>query len=177
MIGKIHSTISSMNWKRPNNPHATSTTPKNAIRVGRDQKMVRGRDYRINDDVLWCVVAPKACDCKGPDECNAQTIVRVDTTVVTNERRVVDTLVVRDTITRHINRDGAVVKIKRIHDTIRVDVICPSDTIRITTEIPVDRLIYKEQPVKRSLLDQLGVILFLILLITIALIIGRFIRQ
>ena len=45
---------------------------------------------------------------------NAQTIVHVDTTVVTNEIRVVDTLVVRDTITRHINRDGAVVKIKRI---------------------------------------------------------------
>ena len=108
---------------------------------------------------------------------NAQTIVHVDTTVVTDEIRVVDTLVVRDTITREIERGGAVVKIKRIHDTIRVDVICPSDTIRITTEIPVDRVIYKEQPVKRSLLDQLGVILFLILLITIALIIGRFIRQ
>ena len=105
------------------------------------------------------------------------TIVRVDTTIVTNEIRVVDTLVVRDTITREIVRGGAVVKIKRIHDTIRVDVVCPSDTIRITTEIPVDRLIYKEQPPKRSLLDQLGVILFLILLITIALLIGRFIRQ
>ena len=107
----------------------------------------------------------------------ADTIVRVDTTIVTNEIRVVDTLVVRDTITREIVRGGARVRIQRIHDTIRVDVVCPSDTIRITTEIPVDRLIYKEQPVKRSLLDQLGVILFLILLITIALIIGRFIRQ
>jgi hypothetical protein len=132
----------------------------------------------------WCVVAItasmmshlKRAIAKDPTIAK-DTIVRVDTTIVTNEIRVMDTLVVRDTITRHIKQGGAVVKIKRIHDTIRVDVICPSDTIRITTEIPVDRLIYKEQPPKRSLLDQLGVILFLILLITIALLIGRFIRQ
>ena len=74
------------------------------------------------------------------------TIVRVDTTIVTAERRVVDTLVVRDTITREIKSNGARVRIQRIHDTIRVDVVCPPDTIRITKSIPVDRLIYKEQP-------------------------------
>ena len=104
------------------------------------------------------------------------TIVRVDTTIVTAERRGGDTLVVRDTITREIVRGGARVRIQRIHDTIRVDVVCPPDTIRITKSIPVERLIYKEQPPKRSLLDQLGMILFLILLISIALMVSRFLK-
>ena len=104
------------------------------------------------------------------------TIVRVDTTIVTAERRVVDTLVVRDTIAREIKSNGARVTIQRIHDTIRVDVVCPPDTIRVVAEVPIERLIYKEQPPKRSLLDQLGMILFLILLISIALMVSRFMR-
>ena len=104
------------------------------------------------------------------------TIVRVDTTIVTAERRIVDTLVVRDTIAREIVRGGARVTIQRIHDTIRVNVVCPPDTIRVVAEVPVDRLIYKEQPPKRSLLDQVGIVLFLILLITIAMMVSRFMR-
>ena len=104
------------------------------------------------------------------------TIVRVDTTIVTTERRVVDTLVVRDTIVREIKSNGARVRIQRLHDTIRVDVVCPPDTIRITKSIPVDRIIYKTKAVKRSLLDQIGVILFLILLISIALMVSRFLK-
>ena len=104
------------------------------------------------------------------------TIVRVDTTIVTAGRRVVETLVVRDTIVREIKSNGARVRIQRIHDTIRVDVVCPPDTIRITKSIPVDRIIYKTKAVKRSLLDQLGVILFLILLISIALMVSRFLK-
>jgi hypothetical protein len=104
------------------------------------------------------------------------TIVRVDTTIVTTERRVVDTLVVRDTIVREIKSNGARVRIQRLHDTIRVDVVCPPDTIRITKSIPVDRIIYKTKAVKRSLLDQLGMILFLILLISIALMVSRFLK-
>ena len=104
----------------------------------------------------------------------ADTIVRVDTTVVTNERVVVDTLIVRDTITREIVRDGVRVRLQRIHDTIRVDVVCPPDTVRITKEIPIDRIIYKTETAKRSFMDQLGMILFLILLIAIALMVSRF---
>jgi hypothetical protein len=105
-----------------------------------------------------------------------ETIVRVDTTIVTKERRVVDTLVVRDTIVREIVRDGARVRIQRLHDTIRVDVVCPPDTIRVVAEVPVDRIIYKTKAVKRSLLDQVGVIFFLILLITIAMMVSRFMK-
>ncbi len=104
------------------------------------------------------------------------TIVRVDTTIVTTERRVVDTLVVRDTIVREIKSNGARVRIQRLHDTIRVDVVCPPDTIRVVAEVPMDQIIYKTKAVKRSLLDQVGVILFLILLISIALMVSRFLK-
>ena len=76
----------------------------------------------------------------------ADTIVRIDTTIVTNERRVVDTLVVNDTIVREIVREGVQIKLQRIHDTIRVDVVCPPDTIRVVSEIPVERVIYKQKP-------------------------------
>lgn len=102
------------------------------------------------------------------------TIVRVDTTIVTNERRVVDTLVVNDTIVREIKSNGVRASIQRIHDTIRVDVVCPPDTIRLTTEVPVDRIIYKEQPPKRSLLDRIEMMLFMVVLIAIALMVRQF---
>lgn len=73
------------------------------------------------------------------------TIVKVDTTFVTDEIRLTDTLVVRDTIVREIKKDNAVVRVQKIHDTIRIDVICPPDTIRFVDEIMVDRIIYKEK--------------------------------
>lgn len=73
------------------------------------------------------------------------TIVKVDTTFVTDEIRLTDTLVVRDTIVREIKKNNAVVRVQKIHDTIRIDVICPPDTIRFVDEIEVDRIIYKEQ--------------------------------
>ena len=73
------------------------------------------------------------------------TIVKVDTTFVTDEIRFTDTLVVRDTIVREIKKDNAVVRVQKIHDTIRIDVICPADTIRFVDEIEVERIIYKEK--------------------------------
>ena len=77
----------------------------------------------------------------------ADTIVRVDTTVVTESIAVVDTLVVNDTIVREIVREGVQIKLQRIHDTIRVDVVCPPDTIRVVAEVPVERIIYEQKPI------------------------------
>ena len=74
------------------------------------------------------------------------TIIRVDTTVVTQSIRAVDTLVVKDTIVREIVREGVKIKLQRIHDTIRVDVVCPPDTVRVVAEVPVERIIYKPKP-------------------------------
>ena len=76
----------------------------------------------------------------------ADTIIRIDTSVVTQSINVVDTLVVNDTIVREVVREGVQIKVQRIHDTIRVDVVCPPDTVHIRTEIPMERIIYKEQP-------------------------------
>ena len=102
------------------------------------------------------------------------TIVRVDTTIVTNERRITDTLVVNDTIVREIESNGVRASIQRIHDTIRVDVVCPPDTIRVDMEVPVDRIIYKDNPPKRSILDRVETMLFMVVLISIALMVRQF---
>lgn len=101
------------------------------------------------------------------------TIIRIDTSVVTESIRAVDTLVVTDTVMREIVREGVQIKLQRIHDTIRVDVVCPPDTIRVVANVPVERIIYKETPRKRTILDQLGHVLFLVLLIAIALMVRR----
>ena len=95
----------------------------------------------------------------------ADAIVRVDTTVVTQSIRAVDTLVVRDTITREIVRDGVQIKVKRIHDTIRVDVVCPPDTIRVVAEVPVEQVVIREKPL--PLYRRVINILYLILAILI----------
>ena len=95
----------------------------------------------------------------------ADAIVRVDTTAVTHSIRAVDTLVVRDTITREIVRDGVQIKVKRIHDTIRVDVVCPPDTIRVVAEVPVEQVVIREKPL--PLYRRVINILYLILAILI----------
>jgi len=102
------------------------------------------------------------------------TIVKVDTTIVTNEINVVDTLIVSDTIVREIERDGVEIKIQRIHDTIRVDVVCPPDTIELLKEVKIPQVIYKEAPRKRSVFDHIEMIVFMVLLISIALMVRRF---
>ena len=104
------------------------------------------------------------------------TIVRVDTTIVTNERRVVDTLVITDTIVREIESNGARVRLQRIHDTIHVDVVCPPDTIRVTAEIPIERIIYKEAPAEKGVWFQIKAVMALLFAIVVASIIGRLMK-
>lgn len=96
----------------------------------------------------------------------ADAIVRVDTTIVTQSIRAVDTLVVRDTITREIVREGVQIKVKRIHDTIRVDVVCPPDTIRVVAEVPVEKVVIREKavPLYRRVITMLYLILAVIIM-------------
>ena len=93
------------------------------------------------------------------------TIVRVDTTIVTQSISVVDTLVIRDTITREIARDGVVVRLQRIHDTIRVNVVCPPDTIRVVTEVPVEQVVIRKNamPLFRRMMAFLYLIMSIVL--------------
>jgi len=163
MRPRIHSTNSSKNWRNNNNRCVASTTQKNVIRA----VLKRLGQWLTKNDAIDVVVAVvriativtilamlsscgasyhlKRAIAKDPTIL-ADTIVRVDTTIVTNERRIVDTLVVNDTIVREIQSNGARARIQRIHDTIRVDIVCPPDTIRVTAEIPVDRIIYEQPP-------------------------------
>ena len=96
----------------------------------------------------------------------ADPIVRVDPTIVTQSIRAVDTLVVRDTITREIVREGVQIKVKRVHDTIRVDVVCPPDTIRVVAEVPVEQVVIREKamPMYRRVITMLYLILAVIIM-------------
>jgi len=100
----------------------------------------------------------------------ADTIVRFDTTIVTDQRTLVDTLVIRDTIMREIVRDGVKVRLQIVHDTIRFDVECPPDTIRVVRDVSVDRLIYKEKK-SEGVIVQLTR-LFGVLVILVSIVIG-----
>ena len=160
---RIHSTNSSKNWRNKNNRCVASTTRKNVIRAG----LKRLGEWLVKNDTIDVVVAMvrigvivtilamlascsatwhlKRAIAKDPTIAN-DTIIRVDTSVVTESIRAVDTLVVTDTITREIVREGVQIKVKRIHDTIRVDVVCPPDTIRVVANVPVERIIYEQKP-------------------------------
>jgi|GEM_PF-3434124 len=65
------------------------------------------------------------------------TVLRIDTTIITEsiELRDTITLLKLDTIT--IERDGVVVHIERRFDTLLVDVECPPDTVRVFKEVPL----------------------------------------
>lgn len=193
MRPRIHLTNSSKNWRNKNNRCAASTTPKNVIRAALKQL----GEWMVSNDAIDVVVAVvriativtilvmlsscsaqwhlKRAIAKDPTIAN-DTVIRIDTSVVTESIRAVDTLVVTDTVMREIVREGVKIKLQRIHDTIRVDVVCPPDTIRVVANVPVERIIYKETPRKRTILDQLGHVLFLVLLIAIALMVRQFLK-
>ena len=91
-------------------------------------------------------------------------IVQIDTVVVTEEKTLTDTLVLNDTIVREItSKDGVVVRLQRVVDTIRVDVECPADTIRIEKVVEIPKVEYKERPIPLKYI----VIVFILGLLTI----------
>ena len=67
-------------------------------------------------------------------------IVRMDTTIVTPERIVHDTIVTRAVDTIELFRDNVRIQLVRNYDTIAVNVECPSDTIRVIQTASVDNV-------------------------------------
>jgi len=67
-------------------------------------------------------------------------IVRMDTTIVTPERIVHDTIVTRAVDTIELFRDNVRIQLVRNYDTIAVNVECPSDTIRIVRDLAVSNV-------------------------------------
>ena len=163
MRQKIRLTNSSRNWHNKNNRCVASITLNNVIRAA----LKRLGEWMVSNDTIDVVVAVvrigvivtilamlascsatwhlKRAIAKDPTIAN-DTIIRVDTSVVTESIRAVDTLVVTDTVVREIVREGVQIKLQRIHDTIRVDVVCPPDTVRVVANVPVERIIYEQKP-------------------------------
>ena len=86
---------------------------------------------------------------------------------MTDQRTLVDTLVIRDTIMREIVRDGVVVRLQIVHDTIRFDVECPPDTIRVVRDVPIERLIYKDKKGEGVIVQLTRLFGILVLLVSI----------
>ena len=72
-------------------------------------------------------------------------VLKVDTMVITQKEIVRDTFLLERIDTLTLERNGVRIDLRRFYDTIEVDVECPSDTIRISKEIKVPQVIYKEK--------------------------------
>ena len=95
----------------------------------------------------------------------ADTIVKIDTTLITKSAEIRDTLVLHDTIEKEIRTDRVVVKVQRFHDTLRIAAECLPDTIRLTTKVPIERIVIQKE--RRPLIKEIRLILLLILLISL----------
>jgi hypothetical protein len=85
------------------------------------------------------------------------TIVKLDTTIVTQEKILADTIVVSDTIVREIVSENVRIRVQKIHDTIRIEATCLSDTINIEKEVEVIRYIKTE---KTSIFEDIRLMIF-----------------
>jgi len=80
---------------------------------------------------------------------------KVDTLIITQKEEVRDTLILEKVDTITLERNGIRIDLRRVYDTIEVDVQCPSDTIRIQKEIKVPQLVYQEKNFDRKYLYML----------------------
>ena len=79
-------------------------------------------------------------------------VLKVDTLIITQKEEVRDTLILQKIDTITLERNGVRIDLRRVYDTIEIDVQCPSDTIRISKEIRVPQLVYKEKNFDRKYL-------------------------
>ena len=77
---------------------------------------------------------------------------KVDTLIITQKEEVRDTLILQEIDTIRIIKEGIRIDLRRLYDTIEVDVECPADTIRIQKEIKVPQLVYQEKNFDRKYL-------------------------
>jgi len=92
----------------------------------------------------------------------------LDTIVITQEKLVRDTIVLKRIDTTTIERNGVRIKIRRIHDTIQVQAECLSDTIRIVKEIKVPKIVYKEKKTTFGLVKLIIILVILLILVNLA---------
>ena len=75
---------------------------------------------------------------------------KVDTLIITQKEEVRDTLILQEIDTIRIIKEGIRIDLRRLYDTIEVDVECPADTIRIQKEIKVPQIVYQEKNFDRK---------------------------
>jgi len=97
-------------------------------------------------------------------------VLKVDTTIITQIQEVRDTLILREIDTITLERNGVRIDLRRVYDTIEVDVQCPPDTIRIQKEIRVPQVVYKEKSFDKWLISLLIMLFFLYTFVLIKLI-------
>mgnify|MGYP000226181697 CR=1 FL=1 len=73
------------------------------------------------------------------------TRVQVDTVVITEQKRISDTLVLNVKDTVRIVQDRVKVQLVRTFDTIAVRVDCPSDTVKVSVVEYVPQVVYEER--------------------------------
>ena len=93
---------------------------------------------------------------------------KLDTVVITKEKLVRDTIVLKRIDTTTIERNSVRIKIRRIHDTIQVQAECLSDTIRIVKEIKVPKIVYKEKKTTFGLVKLIIILVILLVLVNLA---------
>jgi hypothetical protein len=92
---------------------------------------------------------------------------KVDTLIITQKEEVRDTLILEKIDTITLERNGIRIDLRRVYDTIEVDVECPSDTIRIQKEIRVPQIIYEQKNFKNRhiIIFAISIILYTFILI------------
>ena len=88
--------------------------------------------------------------------------VRVDTTIITQNKALRDTLILQriDTIT--LERNAVRVRLKRSYDTITIEAECLPDTIRIEKVVKVPQVVYEEKKPNNTWKYLLSISFFLI---------------
>lgn len=89
-------------------------------------------------------------------------VVKVDTVIITENKALRDTLILKSIDTITIERNAVRVKINRLYDTIQVEAECLPDTIRLEKVVKVPQVIYKEAQPKYKWFDVLTISIFLI---------------
>jgi len=94
--------------------------------------------------------------------------IKIDTVLITEEKTVRDTIVLKRIDTTRIERNGVRIEIRRIHDTIQIDAQCLPDTIRLVKEISVPKIVYKEKKSTFGLVKLIIILVILLILVNIA---------
>ena len=92
------------------------------------------------------------------------TVVRIDTTIITEAVALRDTVTIKEVDTVTIIKDGVVVDIQRYYDTLLVDVQCPPDTVTVYKEQKVQQVFTEPATKDKAFWGAIGFIGALILI-------------